>query len=1035
MKYSHEWEKTVTRLGRWIDFKNDYKTMDINFMESVWNVFKRLFDNNYVYRGVKVMPYSTGCTTPLSNFEANSNYKDVNDPEVFVTFPLVDEPDVSMIAWTTTPWTLPSNLALCVNPGLTYAKFEEISTKKVFIMMEARIDSFFPSKAKGKGKKDEKVELPYKILETFPGSALAGKKYVPLFNYFYEEFKETAFRIITGDYVKDNAGTGVVHQAPAFGVDDYAVTLEHGVIRRDSTIPCPLDPNGRFVEPVTDFIGQFVKDADKEIIKYLKAKGRIYRSGTIIHSYPFCWRSDTPLIYKAVPSWFVRVEDSRHKLLKNLETTYWVPEYVKDKRFHNWLKDACDWSISRSRYWGTPIPIWTNETFDEFVVIGSIAELEKLSGEKITDLHREHIDHIVIPAPSGKGNLKRIEEVFDCWFESGSMPYAQNHYPFSISDEEFHKKFPADFIAEGIDQTRGWFYTLLVLSTLLFDKAPFKNLIVNGLVLAADGKKMSKRLKNYPDPAKIIDAYGSDSLRMYLINSPVVRGMDLCFKEPGVFGVVKEVLLPWFNAYRFLVQNVLLHEKKQKEVNPNYQFTPDVKKALSSTNVMDRWILAATQTLVKDVAQEMKEYHLFTVLPKLLTFIEQLTNWYVRFNRKRLRGSVSEEETVTSLNCLFEVVLTLTKTMSPFTPFFTEYLYQNLRKCLPNDGDKEPEVSIHYCSFPTPRAEAVDPQIEKAVQTMQSVILLGRTARERRKIPLKTPIKEVTIILKNSEEIDGVQPLLSYIREELNVRIITFTSDSDSFIVYVAKANNETLGRRFRDKAKPIKTAIEKLSHAELKVFIETQKLTILDQELGAEDIQVVRTFTGDSKTHEAEWDDRAMIVLDIQPDKALLEESTCRNVISRVQRLRKESGVNINDHIEVFYESTDASLLETISNNIKYIKDLIEVPFINVQHKPRYSRVVGSREDVIQNGVDQQATLKLYITPVQFAIVSKIEGLATKEEHEDLQSYISALVYSKFANLLEKNGNKFNVVFNSKQISLTLNENLFPTVDGAVNH
>ncbi|KAG7578360.1 Aminoacyl-tRNA synthetase class Ia [Arabidopsis thaliana x Arabidopsis arenosa] len=694
-RYVEEWEKIITRTGRWIDFSNDYKTMDLSFMESVWWGFAQLFDKNLVYRGFKVWSFF------LSELLlAGQNYKDVVDPEIMVTFPVIDDQDnAAFVAWTTTPWTLPSNLALCVNAKFVYLKVRNNYTGKVYVVAESRLSSLPIDKPKAetagdtkkvKGAKPDNEEDSYQVLEKFNGASLVGKKYEPLFDYF-SDFSSVAFRVVADDYVTNDSGTGIVHCAPAFGEDDYRVCLENKIINKGDNLVVAVDDDGLFTERITHFSGLYVKDADKDIIKAVKAKGRLVKSGSFTHSYPFCWRSDTPLIYRAVPSWFVRVEQLKEKLLENNDKTKWVPKYVKDKRFHNWLENARDWAVSRSRFWGTPLPIWISDDGEEVVVMDSVEKLEKLSGVKVFDLHRHHIDQITIPSSRGHefGVLRRVEDVFDCWFESGSMPYAYIHYPFE-NKELFEKNFPGDFVAEGLDQTRGWFYTLMVLSTALFDKPAFKYLICNGLVLAEDGKKMSKKLKNYPSPLDVIDEYGADAVRLYLINSPVVRAETLRFKKEGVLGVVKDVFLPWYNAYRFLVQNA-----KRLEIEICRSFVPSNLSTLQSSNVLDQWIHSATQTLVKDVHDKMDEYRLDTVVPLLLEFLDNLTNIYVRFNRKRLKGRTRKDDCHTALSTLYNVLLTSCKVMTPFTPFFTETLYQNLRKVC--EGSEE---SIHYCSFP-----------------------------------------------------------------------------------------------------------------------------------------------------------------------------------------------------------------------------------------------------------------------------------------------------------------------------------------------
>lgn len=938
-----------------LDFKNDYKTLYPWFMESVWWVFKQLYTKGMVYQGVKVMPYSTACTTALSNFESGQNYKDVQDPMVFVSMPLVDAADkAALIVWTTTPWTLPSNMACCVNPQHSYVKVKEIATGSIYIIMESRIGFVFKSQ--------DAVE----ILEKFPGSKLKGLRYVPPFDYF-KSHENVAFRVLCDGYVTEESGSGIVHQAPYFGEDDYRVCLAHNVITRDQEIVCPLDPSGRFTSEVTDFVGQYVKDADKNIINALKKSGRLVRSGTHSHSYPFCWRSDTPLIYKAVPSWFVRVEHMTKQLLACCAQTYWVPDNVKEKRFGNWLRDARDWAISRNRYWGTPIPLWMSPSGDEIVCIGSIEELEKLSGVKITDLHRETVDPIEIPSKiPGNPPLRRVTEVFDCWFESGSMPYAQQHYPFE-NPQEFVNNFPADFIAEGIDQTRGWFYTLLVISTALFNKPPFKNLIANGLVLAADGQKMSKRKQNYPDPMLLVSKYGADAIRLYLINSPVVRAENLRFKEEGVRDIIKDVFLPWFNAYRFLFQNVDRFEKEDKIV---YRYDAKRQQLENSTNVMDIWIVSFKESLLDFIAKEMKAYRLYTVVPRLTKFIDQLTNWYVRMNRKRIKGEGGVTDCFHALDTLYDVLLAMVKMMAPFTPFLTEYMYQRLRLL---DDSLKPG-SVHYEMMPKANNSTINLNIERAVARMQACVELGRIMRDRRTVPVKYPLSEVVVIHQQQEYLDDINSLQQFITGELNVRSIVLSQDKKKYGVTLrAEPDTKLLGIRLKNDAKAVAQLIRELSDTEIQSQVKRGWFEVGSHRLELNEVRVIYQFGSDSAAggeYEAHSDNDVLVLLNMKPNQELVDEGTAREIINRIQKLKKKAKLIPTDPVIITYNisKAESDIARVAKSHQAFIENVIKSKF--VQHGAEAEK----REVLIEETQElKDVELRLRVTTLNERVLPKL--------------------------------------------------------------
>lgn len=901
LRFTAEWEKTVKRMGRWVDFENDYKTMDASFMESVWWVFKQLWDKGLIYSGHRVMPYSTAVATPLSNFEASSNYREAQDPALTVMFTATDEPDLDYLAWTTTPWTLPSNLALSVGSKIIYVKIFSKKHGRKFILGESRLRFYFP-----------KTE-DYDLLETFLGAKLEGKSYTPPFSYFENKKQDGAFKILLGDHVTDTDGTGIVHTAPAFGEDDYQICQKYGI-----TLVIPVDDDGKFTQEVPDFAGQHVKDADKNIIAWLKDKKKLLRHDTITHSVSFCWRSDTPLIFRAVSSWFVNVEKIKKAIIAANQETHWVPENLRDGRFGNWLEGARDWNISRSRYWGNPLPIWLNKETGEKICVGSIAELEKLTGTKITDIHREFLDDLEIPSPTGKGVLRRVPEVLDCWFESGAMPYAQSHYPFE-NKESFEKAFPADFIAEGLDQTRGWFYTLTVLGAALFGKSPFKNVIVNGMILAEDGKKMSKRLKNYPDPTDVLNTYGADALRLYLINSPAVRAEELRFSETGVKDIVRRVLLKWWNAYSFFISYAVIDRWEPGTLSRSAT-TLSHKGRGEKDNILDSWILSRLQTLLQITEREMAGYRLYTVVPALLDFIEDLTNTYIRLNRKRFWSEGESADKEAAYHTLYTVLVTLTKIMAPFTPFLAETMYQNLCSGTVCPGAD----SVHLTDFPLANESLIKMDLEKSVALMNRIILMGRNLREKNNIKVKIPLKKIAIIHRKKDYLAALKILENDIREELNVRAVEYLTNEDDFVELSAKANGAALGKKLGPKFGAIGKAIQNLKSDDIVRLEHGETLTLEGDKIAGEkitkdDVLIYRKAKAGSDNVVS--DAFITVNLDLSLDQDQIQEGLAREVVSRIQKLRKESGLNLADRIYLEYQA-DQDLATAIEKNRNTIMD-----------------------------------------------------------------------------------------------------------------
>ncbi len=886
--YVDEWEKSVTRMGRWVDFQNDYKTMDKDFMETIWWVFSELWKQGRIYKAHRIMPYSWKLNTPLSNFEAGRNYQDVQDPSITVRVKLngFEIENAYALVWTTTPWTLPSNLAICAGPDIDYVAVRDTENGDVFVLAEARLSAYY------------KKEEQYEILKKFQGSELAGLTYEPLFDYFKDN--ENSFVILNDEFVSTEDGSGIVHMAPAYGEEDYRIC-------RAADIPLvePLDTDCKFTSLVPDYEGQFCKDADKAIIKRLKDEGKLIHQSTIQHSYPFCERTDTPLIYRAIDAWYVRVEDLREEMLANNAQVHWMPGHVGEKRFANWLADAKDWNISRNRFWGSCIPLWINvDDSEDILCIGSATELEELAGQKVDDLHKHVLDEVLIEK-DGK-TYRRTPEVLDCWFESGSMPYAQNHYPFENKDK-FEGNFPAQFIAEGLDQTRGWFYTLMVLSTALFKKPAFQNVVVNGLVLAEDGLKMSKRLKNYPDPLKVVHKYGADALRLYMINSPVVKGESLRFAEEGVKHSLRHLLIPLWNSYSFFITYANIDGWEPSDSKPG-----------QSDNLLDQWIESSLANLCQEVTAAMDNYDLQRAVRPFVAFIEDLTNWYIRRSRRRFWKSGDDSDKQQAYVTLYHVLIELCKIAAPFTPFIAEEIYRNLRGTGSLHGYPD---SVHLCDFPTAEGVTRNEDLEQQMRIVMDVVSMGHQLRKDSKVKVRQPLRRLDVVSRDSDLLNQVDELKNIIEEELNVREVVFGSDESGLATISAKANFKALGPRFGKQMKEIAIAISSLSETELKTIASGESLSVLlngeTVELSTADIFVEHT----PKEGLAVQTQGALVVaLDLELDDDLIREGLARELVKEVQALRKTNGLEVTDRINLTI-SSDEAVNDAIAAYDEYIK------------------------------------------------------------------------------------------------------------------
>jgi isoleucyl-tRNA synthetase len=922
LRYVEEWRRIISRLGRWVDFDHDYKTMDSGYMETIWWVMQSLWEKGLLYEGAYILPYCPRCATVLSNHELNlGGFKDVHDPAVTVRFkvtgaapgspaaalaelsgPAGTAADAYILAWTTTPWTLPSNLALTMGPDIDYVLAEDLTGSSGgasvrhdrYLLAEARLSAYY------------KDPQDYKIILKKKGADLTGICYEPLFPYFKDASERNAFRTYPGDFVSTEDGTGIVHTAPGFGEDDQR-TL------RGTGIPeiCPVDAECKFTSEVSDYKGMFVKDADKLILERLKAEGKLVKREQILHAYPHCWRCGSPLIYRAIGSWFVDVQKIKRDMLDANNKINWVPSHIKDGRFGKWLEGARDWAISRNRYWGNPLPIWKCPGCGKAVCVGSRAELKALSGELPEDLHKQFIDGIVIPcekvtpatpgfrAPGGpssgcKGLMRRVPEVLDCWFESGAMPYAQSHYPFG-NKTFFDSHFPADFINEGLDQTRGWFYTLTILAAALFKRPAFKNCIVSGLVLASDGKKMSKSLKNYTDPMEVINSFGADALRVFLMHSAVVKSDDLRYSDEAVREVLKSIILPLWNAYSFFVTYANIDKVSPRAAPPH------------PSNSLDQWILSEAENLAEKTGAAFDAYDMSRAVDPVLEFIDLLNNWYIRRSRRRFWKSENDADKLEAYACLYDVLKKLITAACPIMPFITEAVWQNLRL------DTDPE-SVHLCDFPLPRENRRNRDLEYRMAAVRRAVSMGRSLRSQYNIKVRQPLKTVELVTRGDDEKRALLEMEEIIRDELNVKNVVFRDNEEDLVSYEVKANFRVLGKELGRDMKAAAARIESLSQTEIQGLLEGAVLA-LDIPSGAGDagrrtVDITAEKLDIRRVEKASLkvlnEGTLTVGLDTEITEELSREGDVRDLIRGVQNLRKETGLAVTDRIRLTLSGTD---------------------------------------------------------------------------------------------------------------------------------
>ncbi len=863
-KYKTEWEKMSDRVGYWVDMEHPYVTYDDNYIESEWWSLKNIFDRGLIYKGHKIVPYCPRCGTALSSHEVAQGYKDVEEKTAVAAFKVKGEEETYVLAWTTTPWTLPSNVALCMNPDYDYVKIESKGAK--FILAKERVHVFFN-------------EGEYSVIEEKKGADYEGLTYEPLYA-CYKGVKN-AYRVVTDGYVTLDEGTGVVHIAPAFGEDDARVGRKY-----DLPFVQMVDDRGNMAEGAP-FAGTFCKDADKLILKDLKEKGLLFKTLTVTHSYPFCWRCDTPLLYYARSTWFISMTKVKEELLKNNASVNWIPDSIGKGRMGNFLENVIDWGLSRERYWGTPLPIWVCDDCGETIAIGSKAELKEKGGiEGDIELHKPYVDKITIKCPKCGKTMHRTPEVIDCWYDSGSMPFAQLHYPFENKDK-FEKTFPAQFISEAVDQTRGWFYTLLAISTLMFDKAPFKNCIVLGHVNDKNGIKMSKHKGNVVDPWSVLDKQGADAVRWYFYtnSSPWIPSR---FYGEAVSEVQRKFLGTLFNTYSFYV----LYAEIDK-FNPTEYKLSDCK-----LSVMDKWILSAMNTLIKFVDDSLENYKITEAAREIGDFVDKLSNWYVRRCRERYWGSEMTEDKKAAYMTLYTVLEATARLVAPFVPFIAEEIYRNIVCSV----DASAPESVHLTSFPTADENYIDSALERGMAIAEEAAVLGRAARNAASVKNRQPLNEILLCGEHVGELS--ENMLAIIRDELNVKSIEYVADAGDYVSYSVKPQLKTLGPKYGAKLGKIRAYLTENPEKVVSGLrgADEYSFTVDGEEiaLGKDDVLITVL---NKEGYSVQSGGGITVILDVTLTPELIEEGYMREIVSKVQTMRKDSGFEVTDHIALYYD------------------------------------------------------------------------------------------------------------------------------------